>query len=96
MNVSVKSIVCGKKMVIGHIFVTIVGNLKSIVDYSIIVCEEIVNVSISASTNVTNTVLTNVKSIVSISSEMDCYNLHKVLLVTILHNHNYLLSLHKT
>ena len=83
-------------MVIGHIFVTIVGNLKSIVDDSIIVCEEIVNVSISASTNVTNTVLTNVKSIVSISSEMDCYNLHTVLLVTILHNHYYLLSLHKT
>ena len=52
---------------------------QSIVDDSVIVCDELISVS----TNVTNTILTNVTSIVSIKSDdkeviykMGCYILH--------------------
>ena len=65
--------------------------LQSIVDDLVIVCNEIISVTDSTSRNVTNTILANVMSSVSIKSEdikvrykMDCYILHMFLLVTIL------------
>ena len=68
--------------------------LKCIVDESVIVCDEIVNVKDSASTNVTNTLSTNetnVTSTVPINSDdnivrykMNCYILHTFLLMIIL------------
>ena len=65
--------------------------LKSIVDDSVIVYDEIINVTESVSTNVTITTLTNFTSSVSINSDdkkvrykMNCYILHAFLLVNIL------------
>ena len=53
-------------------------------------CNEIINVAYSVSTNMTTTVPTNVTSTISINSynekaryNMDCYILHTFLLVTI-------------
>ena len=65
--------------------------LKSIVDESVIVCDEIINVTDSASKIVTNTIPTSVTSIASINSDdkkvrykMDYYILYTVSLVIIL------------
>ena len=43
--------------------------IATIVDNSVIVCNEIINVTDSVSTNVTNTISTNVASTVSINSD---------------------------
>ena len=86
-NVSVKGIKCAKN------FSTCTCEnsmyLKGIIDDSVIVCDEIINVTNSLSTNVTNTILTNVTSAVSINSDskkarykMDCY-IHTISLVII-------------
>ena len=73
--------------------------LKSIIDSSVILCDEILNTTDSVSTNVTktistsmlDTISTNVASTVSINSgdkkvryKIDCYILHTVLLLIIL------------
>ena len=93
-SASVKSIVCATNIVVGnlaHVFVRIVGIQKSIVDDSVILCHEIINVTDNVSKNVTNTISTNVMSSVSINSDdekvrykMNFYILHMFLLVTIL------------
>ena len=61
------------------------------IHYSVIVCDKILSVSDSVSTNVTNTISTNATSSVPINPDdkkvrqkMDCYSLHTFLLVTIL------------
>ena len=63
--------------------------LKNIVDDSVIVCDKIINVIDSASTNVTNNIPANVTNTVSKNSDdtkviykMDYYILHPFLLVT--------------
>ena len=101
-NVSAKITLHKKKYFSGNPSACIRGNetyLNIIVDTSIIVCDEIINATDRASTNVTNvtpanirnTISTNITSTLSINSDdkklrskMDCYNLHTVLLVVIL------------
>ena len=80
VKVSVESIVCAKNRY-----------LKSIVDNSVIVCNEIVSITDSVSTNVISSVPANVTSNVSINSDnkkirykMNCYNLQMFMLVVIL------------
>ena len=65
--------------------------LESIVDKSVTLCDEIINVTDSVSTNVTNTIAEIVMSTVPINFDdkkvrykMDCYILHTFLLVIIL------------
>ena len=65
--------------------------LKSVVNNLVIVCDEIINVTDSTLTNVTNVISTNALSTVSINSDdkkvrykMNCYILHRFLLVSIL------------
>ena len=64
--------------------------LKSIVDNSVIVCDKIITVMDSISTNVTNTISVIATSTVSINSDdkrvrykMNCYILHTFYLATI-------------
>ena len=85
--VSVKSIACANV----EVWRKNSRYLKSIVDDSAIVCDEIISVTDSASTSVTNTISTNVTSTKSINSDdkkvrckMDCYILLTFLLVAIL------------
>ena len=88
VNVSLKSIVRAKKIILGiiaHVFVRVV----SIVEDSIIVSDKIIGVM--DSTNVTNTVSTNITSTLSKNSDdkkvrykMDCNILHTFLLIVIL------------
>ena len=80
VKVIVESIVCAKNRY-----------LKSIVDNSVIVCNEIVSITDSVSTNVISSVPANVTSNVSINSDnkkirykMNCYNLQMFMLVVIL------------
>ena len=80
VKVSVESIVCAKNRY-----------LKSIVDNSVIVCNEIVSITDIVSTNVISSVPANVTSNVSINSDnkkirykMNCYNLQMFMLVVIL------------
>ena len=80
VKVSVESIVCAKNRY-----------LKSIVDNSVIVCNEIVSITDSVSTNVISSVPANVTSNVSINFDnkkirykMNCYNLQMFMLVVIL------------
>ena len=65
--------------------------VKSTVVESVIMCNEIINVTNDIPTNVTNTLLTNVTSTVSINSDdkkvrykMHCYIFHTILLGMIL------------
>ena len=62
-------------------------NLKSIVDASVIVCDEILSVMDIVSTKMTNTIATNVSincHSKKVRYKIDCYILHTVLLVIIL------------
>ena len=65
--------------------------LKSIVDDSVIACDEIIFVMDIATTNMANTIATNATSVVSINChnkkvrfKVDCYILHTVILEIIL------------
>ena len=65
--------------------------LKSIVDSSVIVCDEIISIKDTVSRNAANTISTNVTSTMLIKSDdkkvrykMGCYVLHSFLLVAIL------------
>ena len=67
------------------------SHLKSIIDDSVIVCDEIISITDNVSTNVTNTTPTNVTNTVSINSydkkvrhKTNCYILHMFSLATIL------------
>ena len=58
--------------------------LGSIIDNSVITCDEIINATDSVSTNITTTVSTNFYSKKLRYNKIDCYILHVVLLVIIL------------
>ena len=93
VNASVKSVAHAKRIIVGipvHVFVRIVG-IQKIFSNSVILCNEIISATDKVSANVTNFISTNVINTVSINSddekvryEMNCYNLHMLLLVTIL------------
>ena len=61
---SLISIVHAKKIIVG-----ILAHLKGIVDDSVIVCDEIVNVTDTISTNVTSTISKSVTSTVPVNSD---------------------------
>ena len=82
VNVNVKIIVRVKKIIVGrNPFVRIVSIKKSIVDGSVILCNEIINLADSVSTNVTNIVPVNVMKTLLVNSgdKMDCYVLYTFL-----------------
>ena len=82
VNVNVKIIVRVKKIIVGrNPFVRIVSIKKSIVDGSVILCNEIINLADSVSTNVTNIVPVNVMNTLLVNSgdKMDCYVLYTFL-----------------
>ena len=93
VNVSIKSTIHAKKDYSWNSSTCICENitsLKCIVDNSVILCDQIIIVADSMSTNVRNAVSTNGTSTVSINShnkkvryKMNCYILHTFLLMTI-------------
>ena len=87
-------------LALAHVFVrTIPRYLKSIIDDSVTVCDKIINVPDSVSTDVTNTISTKVMSTVPVNSDdkkvrdkMDYYIAYTFLLVTIFYHYFLLLS----
>ena len=86
VNVSVKIIVCAKKILVGIPSTCICENSKYLKSTSLTECDEIIIVMNNVSTK--KTIATNVTSTVSVNCHSikvkDCYNLHTVLLAIIL------------